>query len=125
SALPTGGTDQAVAISLFPAAERRRPRSPPEHAGAGIAPQAQTPETAPPAPPPFPSASHPRCSPPGNDEPDEKPVPPPGGPVSGHARLAALPRVPAVDRRRHEQESRGRVAPLARHAAAGLGAVHR
>src|SRR5205823_6500976 len=48
-----------------------------------------------------------------------------GGPVSGHPRLAPFPGVPAADRRRHEQERGGGVAPPARHAAAGLGAVHR
>ena len=51
---PRGGTGKAGAVSLFRAAERGRPRSAPEHAGAGTAPQTQTAETAQAGPPTLP-----------------------------------------------------------------------
>jgi hypothetical protein len=61
----------------------------------------------------------------GHDGPHERAVSHRGRPVPGHARLAAFPGVPALDRRRHAQESGGGTAPFARHAAADLGELHR
>ena len=53
-ALPTGGTGKARAVSLFLAAARGRPRSAPEHAGAGNEPRPETAEAAPAGPPTLP-----------------------------------------------------------------------
>src|SRR5205823_489055 len=98
---------KAGAVSLFPAATRGRPRSAPEHAGAGPPPQTETAEAASAGPPALPGAGHARRSPRWDDEHDERAVPRRGGPVPGRARLAAFPGVSAADRRRHAQESGG------------------